>query len=137
MLNNKGDVSMIYKRGYVFPQDRDVEECDEFNNELINEVRRVYKIDKLEDKYYKVYKDDKYHVLGVKNSKLHGLLKVFNRDGDLVSITQYHDGIRHGMYIKYHENGKTATVGSYINGFAKGSWAFYNEKGELTDETKY
>ena len=92
-----------------------------------------------------------------KNGKLHGLQKVFYKDGKIASETHYVDGIKEGIFKQYAENGVVLeeipyknnqfhgwviyrdsngnfiAQGRYEKGLKKGIWKFY-EDGKLVKE---
>lgn len=125
------------RRNYIFPQDKDIEEDDNDMQWLIDLIKRTYKITELSNKCYKVSHENTVLVVSIKDKKLHGMLKAFTVDGDLISMTQYFKGNKTGIYLKCHDNGKVAVFGSFMRDSAYGTWTFYDRTGEIIDEQHY
>lgn len=72
-----------------------------------------------------------------KNGKLHGLKKVFYKDGTLAEISNYSNGILNGPYVKYAENSKLLEESNYKNGQLHGKISYYDGAGNIVSKGEY
>ena len=119
----------------IFPQDRDIlEDTDSLRDKIHDKVKDKFDGEKLVildfGSTYKVR-------CRYKNNMLNGLVKCFNEDDDMISMTQYVNDHKEGMYIKYHYNGEISCVGTFRNGECWGMWNYYNEDGEYIRSERY
>lgn len=119
----------------IFPQDRDIlEDTDSLRDRIHDKVKDKFDGEKLVildfGSTYKVR-------CRYKNNMLNGLVKCFNENDDMISMTQYVNDHKEGMYIKYHYNGEISCVGTFRNGECWGTWNYYNEDGEYTRSERY
>ncbi len=126
---------MIDKRRIIFPQDRDIlEDTDSLRDRIHSKVK-----DKTDGErsvildYGSTYKVK----CRYKNNMLNGLVRCYNHEDDLISMTQYVNDHKEGMYVKYHYNGEISCVGTFRNGECWGIWKYYDEEGEFLRKETY
>jgi antitoxin component YwqK of YwqJK toxin-antitoxin module len=67
----------------------------------------------------------------------HGLLRAFNRNGQLASEGEYEEGLENGLWKDYHENGRPAAEGRFKAGKKDGVWHYWDAEGRLEEEEEY
>ena len=82
-------------------------------------------------KYYHFESDQLMSVENYKDGKLHGVKKVFYRDGSLAEEATYVNGKINGVYKKYAENETLLEEINYKNGILDGSANYYDGKGNI------
>lgn len=63
-----------------------------------------------------------------RNQKV-GLLKMYYKNGNLMSEGVYKAGKQEGYFKNYYTNGKLKTEGNFKEGEAIGIWKIYDKKG--------
>jgi hypothetical protein len=72
-----------------------------------------------------------------KNGKANGLMKTFDRDGNISSVYTFVDGVREGPAVSYYPSGELETKMYYSKGFREGITLWYYKTGELFREIPY
>ncbi len=83
----------------------------------------IYEIEGLE--YESVYE--------VKNGKMNGIFKAYNKDGIMVEMSEWRNDLRDGKTISFYENGKLSGEYMYSNGKLVDEFKVYYEDGGLKD----
>lgn len=71
------------------------------------------------------------------NDELHGLVKNFDFDGNLLSIENWHQGLIQDSAFYYFPSGQLEKQGLYKNGQYDGYWTFYHPNGTLKRKLFY
>ncbi len=81
--------------------------------------------------------DDKEYEIEIKNGKPDGLLKVYDKDGNLIEETEYVEGLENGMSRHYYSDGNLSMEYSFKNGKEEGLCKSYNPDGSISLKMKY
>lgn len=63
--------------------------------------------------------------------ELNGICYAYNKDGVLVGVASYKDGVKHGTWKVWRNNGTIAYKIKYKDGKKVGKWKVYDEDGNL------
>jgi len=74
--------------------------------------------------------DGEYSAINVVDGKLQGEKKDFNKDGKLISLENYKDGLLNGKTTRYYTNGTVKKEEFYSKSIRIGEWKAFNYKGE-------
>lgn len=66
-----------------------------------------------------------------KNGKIDGILKKYNKNGQLMKLSYYENGKKEGFEIKYSEDGKTKSIGNFKQGMREGKKIFFQSNNEI------
>lgn len=111
-----------------------------FYNQKSNKVSEGVLKNKLPEGEWKYYHFESPRPMTIeyyKNGKLHGLKKVFYKDGTLAEISNYSNGILNGPYVKYAENSKLLEELNYKNGQLHGKISYYDGAGNIVSKGEY
>lgn len=133
-LNNIGVVVTIieYKNGYVVRSEK-VNRIDKFRRRQGRQVEFFQNMNIETDCNYT-------------NDKKDGYYKVFDENGNLISITKYIDDIpvtdaaetaKLDIKREYHPNAREKSIGSYKNGVPEGITRYYDENGKIIGAKLY
>ncbi len=81
--------------------------------------------------------DGRYSEINVKNGKLEGERKDFNRDGKLVKTEEYENGFLHGKTRDYYLNGTIRKETHYVQGILHGTNTGFDTKGKEISTEHY
>ncbi|MDN3725111.1 hypothetical protein QRD02_12010 [Aequorivita sp. SDUM287046] len=70
-------------------------------------------------------------------SKLHGVYKSFDSNGNLAEFTHYKNGIKNGKYELYHNNGKLREKGTYEDNLNIGNKRSFTADSKLLRDENY
>lgn len=100
-----------------------------------------------------IYKDKKDHLLNgyfkiaessgayievhFVEGKRNGVLKGFDKKGNLIQKRAYQNGVPVDTYQTYYPNGKIKVEGRYINGKQDGLWRYYDSDGKLKEQESF
>lgn len=69
-----------------------------------------------------------------KNKFEHGISKIYNQDGGIISEIMYKDGLLHGTNTHYYGNGRKKSITHYNEDNAEGEYKYWYENGNLQRE---